>query len=280
MCVLSEFGGHILPAMCASDYHQRHEAHGPSRTLTGKSVSTRVVSETGGFESANGADGQGRASIDACVCIGRLQLGRQGPVAQLSLDGFTDVRVDHFGSFVSSPFSGGCSLTVCQAYDELVRMVLTTPLAVDDCLDTYDTLKLQLSLGDPPRPSSFELEMLSVIAERHGVSVRKQVSSPSVIGPWLAYHAKLLLEGASFRLLDTYMQGGDLVPPWTCHAQSLQGALLWVAITHQGKLLERRPSLVAHDSIFPQVGLTLTCRMNILKGLLRYKRALIASSYV
>ena len=254
VCVMSEFGGCVLPAMCADEHHQRREAPGPTQTLTGKSVLSLVLSETGGFESATGADGRSRAPNGAFVCIGRLQLGRQGPVAQLPLDGFTDVRVDHFGSLVYNPFTGGCALTLCRAYDELVRTVLTTPLAIDDCLDEYEDSTLQSTPHGLRRPSSFELELLQTVADRHGVRVHAQAGSPMAIRPWLVHYARRLLEGASFRLLDTYPQGGVRVLPWTCHAQSLQGALLWVAITHQGQLLESRPGLVMDDSSPSQVG--------------------------
>ena len=254
VCVVSEFGGCVLPAMCADEHHQRREAPGPTQTLTGKSVLSSVLSETGSFESANGADGQSWAPNGAFVCVERLQLGRQGPVAQLPLDGFTDVRVDRYDSLVHNPFTGGCSLTLCRAYDELVRMVLTTPMAIDDCLDEYNDSVLQLARRRPHRASSFELELLRTVANRHGVRVRASARSPMALRPWLVHHAKRLLEGTSFRLLDDHAQGGTHVPPWTCHAQSLQGALLWVAITHQGELLESCPGLVERDSSFSQVG--------------------------
>ena len=255
MCVLSELGGCVLPAMCAGEHHQRREASGPTQTLTGKSVLSLVLSETGGFESATGADGQSRAPIGASVCVGRLQLGRQGPVAQLSLDGFTDVRVDHSDSPVRCPFVGGCTLSLCQAYDELVRLVLTTPLVVDDCLDDYEDVNLQRSCPESGQLALLEISMLQTIAEAHGLSVRRRPASPLAIRSWLVYHAKLLFEGTSFRLLDSYAYCGDYVLPWTCHAQSLQGALLWVAITYQGKLFECCPGLVERDSSSSQVEL-------------------------
>ena len=272
VCVVSEFGGCVLPAMCADEHHQRREAPGPTQTLTGKSVLSLVLSETGGFESATGADGRSRAPNGAFVCIGRLQLGRQGPVAQLPLDGFTDVRVDHSDSPVRCPFVGGGILTLCQAYDELVRLVLTTPLAVHDCLDDFEAVNLQRSCPGSGQLASLELTMLQTIAEAHGVRVRDRPASPLAIRSWLVYHARLLVEGTSFRLLDSYAYCGDQVPPWTCHAQSLQGALLWVAITYQGELFECCPGLVERDSSSSQVelvhpplpsGLSFTCDSSV-----------------
>ena len=254
VCVVSEFGGCVLPAMCADEHHQRREAPGPTQTLTGKSVLSSVLSETGSFESATGADGQSWAPNGAYVCVERLQLGRQGPVAQLPLDGFTDVRVDRYDSLVHNPFTGGCSLTLCRAYDELVRMVLTTPLAIDECLDEYDDSALHPALHGLRRPSPFELELLQAVADKHGVRVHAQARPPSAIRPWLVHHAQLMLEGTSFRLLDTFPQGVEHVPPWTCHAQSLQGALLWVAVTHQGQLLESCPGSLVEGSSLSQVG--------------------------
>ena len=112
-CVLSQLGDSARQAMCAYDLHQRPLAHGPSQTLTGKSVFSCDLCDMEGLGSKISFDGQDRAPSRACVFNGRLQLGMQGPVAQPLLwgvffVGYLDVRVVYFDLPVDSSSSLDC----------------------------------------------------------------------------------------------------------------------------------------------------------------------------
>ena len=244
--------------MCVDDQHPRPQAPGPSQTLTGRSVFNPAVCESVGSGSATVADGRSQALSCAYVCIGRSN-GKQGPIAQSFYGShpgapFTDVRVDHFGSLVDNPFTGGCQSTLCRAYDELVRMVLATLTTIRSCIEEYDALMPQSACAILQSPTAFELDLLRAVADKYCVSLHGQVSPPLAIKPWLAYHAKLLLEGASIRLLDARVPSCHDIPPWTCHAQSLQGALLWVAVTYQSEFASLCPPSVEHIPLHSQVG--------------------------
>ena len=133
-------------------------------------------------------------------------------------------------------------------------MVLATLTTIRSCIEEYDALMPQSACAILQSPTAFELDLLRAVADKYRVSLHGQVSPPLAIKPWLAYHAKLLLEGASIRLLDARVPSCHDIPPWTCHAQSLQGALLWVAVTYQSEFASLCPLSVKHTPLHSQVG--------------------------
>ena len=195
-----------------------------------------------GYVLREGTFGFGEGGLGS-VQIGRLRWGMQGPAARsLVQDGFLEVRVDRHGSHVGNPFAGASAHKLCLAYDDLLRAVLVAPLSVDDDLRDYEGLRHDTLFGQALL-SPFEENLLTEIAERHGVHVHhRQRVRPASVRAWLVYHASLLVQGTSLVLQCWCLHGGVCSTPWVCHAQSLLGALLWVAVSARSELTST-PSL-------------------------------------
>ena len=174
--------------------------------------------------------GFGRDGLGS-VSIGRLRWGRQGPAArQLVQDGYQEVRVDRHSSRVGNPFCGASASKLCRAYDELMRAVLVTPLTLDEDLQHFQDPRHDAMAGQRP-PAPWEQSLLHAIAEKHEVLLHRQHVRPSDVRAWLVHYASLLLQGTSLTLHCWCFHGEESPEPWVCHAQSLRGALLWVATT-------------------------------------------------
>ena len=186
---------------------------------------------------ANGAASSGLIGHGS-IKIGRAHRGRQGPFARRSVqDDYIDVRVDRHGSHVGNPFAGAPVHRLCQAYDELLLAVLTVQLSVEEDLHDYEGLRQDSSYG-AALLTPFEETLLKTISEKHQVPVHRQRVRPLALRAWLVHHARLLQQGKSLCLWCCCTDDAALAPEWTCHAQSLMGALLWVSIT-----LPAEPSL-------------------------------------
>ena len=171
------------------------------------------------------------------VSIGRLRWGKQGPAARQSVqDGFLEVRVDRHGSHVGNPFAGAPVHQLCRAYDDMLRAVLAAPLSVDDGLHSFEGLRQDKTYGQALLTTA-EKTLLQKISEKHGVKVHPQRVRPLAVRDWLVHYASLLLQGRSLTLLCWCTHGGFLLPPLSCHSQSLMGALLWVVYTMRDELV-------------------------------------------
>ena len=171
------------------------------------------------------------------VSVGRLRRGRQGPTALHSVqEEVVHVRVDRHGSHVGNPFCAAHISRLCMAYDELLRTVLTVPLKVDECLHDYEGLK-QEAMPGMVLLTPFENKLLRTLADKHGVKIHRQRVRPLAVRAWLVYHASLLVKGVSLRLHCWCACGSLNLPPWSCHAQLLMGALLWLAHSWHADLL-------------------------------------------
>lgn len=174
--------------------------------------------------------GFGRDGLGS-VSIGRLRGGKQGPVARrLVQDGYQEVRVDRHSSYVGNPFCGAPAPQLCRAYDELMRAVLVTPLKIDEDLQHLQDPRHDAIAGQRS-PAPWEQSLLHAIANKHEVLLHHQHVRPSDVRAWLVHYASLLLQGISLSLHCWCLQGDESSEPWVCHAQSLKGALLWVATT-------------------------------------------------
>mmetsp|Transcript_64847 Transcript_64847/g.128211 ORF Transcript_64847/g.128211 Transcript_64847/m.128211 type:complete len:260 (+) Transcript_64847:186-965(+) len=216
------------------------------------------------FQGLGGPLGLGLGGLGS-VRIGRLKMGKQGPVSRHSVqDGYIEVRVDRHGSHVGNPFAGAPTAQLCRAYDELLLVVLTVPLVVDECLHDYEGLEQDSSFGRALL-TPYEKKLLQTIADKHGVKIHQsQRVSPFAVRAWLVYHAMLLLRGISFYLFCWCVHGYSHTPPWACHSQSLMGALLWVAVTLREQLAaadQRVPLLTAHQQVFLRHALLEHCML-------------------
>jgi len=192
------------------------------------------------------------------IIIEQLTWGGQGPAARFkAIEGFMQVHVDRHSSAVGNPFAGGSSLHVCQAYDELLSVVLTTPIQVNASFYEFVDI-LRFSDTRLRAPSVDESLLLQRLAFKHGVNVHHRPSpvSPFAVRAWLVFHAALLVHGRSIALYCWCTRGcicccGNglpTIPRWTCHAQSLAGALIWLACRYRAQLqaLQFPPSVWDH----------------------------------
>ena len=191
------------------------------------------------------------------VSAERLRMGRQGPVARTSVsEGYIDVRVDMHGSRVGNPFHGADAARLCRAYDELLHLLLTVTISVDECLRDFEDAGQDASY-ESIELTPLERRMLSSVAEKHGVKVHRRHVQPSAVTPWLVYHAKLLSLGQSLRLLAWGASDVEGPLPHFCHAHLLMGALLWLASSRREELLISSSSTSLPGSLALQVRLLL-----------------------
>lgn len=189
------------------------------------------------------ADGSASSGLvgHGSIKIGRAGRGRQGPFARHSVqDDYIDVRVDRHGSHVGNPFAGAPVERLCKAYDELLHAVLTTQLSVEEALYDYEGLRQDSSYG-AAFLTPFEESLLKTIAATHHVPVHRQRVRPLALRAWLVFHARLLQQGSSLCLWCCCIDDAALAAEWTCHAQSLLGALLWLSV-----MLPAEPLLAQH----------------------------------
>ena len=200
-------------AMGASDDIQRRQAHGPSQTLNGR-------------------------SDISLVRVGRLNRGRQAPaVARVCDDGYISVRVDRRGSHVGNPFCSAPTARLCQAYNELLRTMLTVQIDIDESRRDFDGMSKD-TFSTEALLTSFEETLLHSISEKHHVRVHGQRVRPLDLRAWLVHHAQLLPQGHNLQLHSGCACGTlGLLAPWTCHARLLAGALLWLAHVRRADLL-------------------------------------------
>ena len=188
---------------------------------------------------SNGLDGFGSISID------RLRWGKQGPTVRHSVQhDYLLVRVDRHGSHVGNPFAGAPVERLCKAYDELLHAVVTTPFSVEEALHDYEGLR-QDSMYGAAMLTPLEEELLATISEKHSVPIHQQRVRPFALRAWLVYHARLLQQGQSLSLHCWCTCDAALAREWTCHAQSLMGALLWLSLTLPAEHLLAQPCAVA-----------------------------------
>ena len=177
------------------------------------------------------ADGSASTGLDGygSIRVGQLFRSKQGSVARQPLqNGHLNVRVDRHDSHVGNPFAGAPVQRLCKAYDELLHAVLTTQISVEEELQNYEALRQDSSYG-AAFLTPFERALLQTIADKHQVPVHRQRVRPLALRAWLVYHARLLQQGQSLCLYCWCMCSSALVPDWSCHAQSLMGALLWLS---------------------------------------------------
>jgi hypothetical protein len=164
------------------------------------------------------------------INLGRLRWGSQGPTPRVSVqDGYLLVRVDRHGSQVGNPFIGAPIIRLCKAYDELLQSMLTWPLSVEECLREYEGSLQDVSPVSAVLLTPFEKALLQRLAVKHSVSIHEQCVRPLALRGWLVFHALLLLRGRSLSLHCWCACGAMELPSWSCHGQSLMGALLWLA---------------------------------------------------
>jgi hypothetical protein len=175
------------------------------------------------------------------IRIERLQWGKQGPSARHSVqDDYLQVRVDRHGSHVGNPFAGAPVERLCKAYDELLLAVLTTQLSVEEALHDYEGLRQDSSYG-AALLSPLEEALLKTISEKHAVPLHRQRVRPLALRAWLVHHARLLQQGQSLSLFCWCTCNAALAREWTCHAQLLMGALLWLSLTLPAEPLLAQP---------------------------------------
>ena len=212
-CVCDRGDASFSAAIGASDDIRRRQAHGPSQTLNGR-------------------------SDFGLVRVGRLNRGRQTPaVARVCDDGYISVRVDQRGSHVGDPFCSAPTARLCQAYNELLRTMLTVQIDIDESRRDFDGMSKD-TFPTEALLTPFEETLLHSISERHHVRVHWQRVRPLDLRAWLVHHAQLLLQGHHLQL-DCWCACGALgsLAPWACHAQLLAGALLWLAHVRRADLL-------------------------------------------
>ena len=180
------------------------------------------------------AEGGGRGRDCTCTAFRQLGVvvvvgsgGLQGE-AVCATDGTTlDVQVGGF-SMVANPFTGGPRKHICEAYDDLLGLVMTEDLDLDRLASDFHRLHQEIHSG-VVSAGPVERRLLDGIAQRHGLCLRREACGFSVAGlrAWVGYHVQLLRSGRSLGLCDPSYRSP--CPPWTCPAQSLVGALAWAA---------------------------------------------------
>jgi hypothetical protein len=203
------------------------QGSGPTPTLQkGKSETYVQSSGENRADIESAAYGQGGMGS---VSIGRLTWGTQGPTPRILVqDGCVSVMVDRHGSRVGNPFCGAPRRRLCEAYDELLMTVMTMRFTVEDALHDYEELRRSDVLAVVLLTTE-EKQLLRIIAEKHRVRVHSQPVKPLDVRAWLVHHAALLVGGQSLRLYCWCLCGDVHSPAWSCHAQSLMGALLWLS---------------------------------------------------
>ena len=128
---------------------------------------------------------------------------------------------------VGNPFVGAPRRQLCEAYDELLQLILLGDLDFDRLALDFHRL-LDEHGQSPALTPSMDRFLLLEIAARHGTRVadhcldRTRVDG---IRAWVGYHARRLRAGYSLCLLCHCVEGQcDL---WCCHGQCLAGALTW-----------------------------------------------------
>jgi len=201
----------------------------------------RMISSTQQGAVAWGAAGRGMGLGAGmrlgAVSVGRLMWAKRGPVVAHSVeDGFLKVGVDRHTSLVGNPFTGAPIERLCRAYDDLLHTMLLIDLQVDEGLHHYqglqDGLDPSAGLLEP-----YELALLQDVARRHTVKIHVALVRPCLVRAWLCHHALLLVQGQSLLLLCWCLKSKlESAVPWSCHAQSLAGALYWFVETHLEQL--------------------------------------------
>ena len=131
-------------------------------------------------------------------------------------------------SLVANPFVEGPRTRRCQAFDELLSLVLTDDLDFDRVHDDYHRM-LDERRGGLLRSTPVERQLLICLAEKHNVGLDESLVdafSIDALHIWLRHHARQMLTGHSLLLVCDCVVGD--CPFWTCHGQSLAGALLWL----------------------------------------------------
>ena len=206
--------------------------------LTGEEVGDFQSSSTGAPNLTSlalrwAADGSASNGLDGfgSISIGRLQWGKQGHTARHSVqDGYLEVRVDRHSSHVGNPFARAPVERLCKAFDELLHTVLAVQFSVEEALHDYEGLRQDSSYGEALL-TPLEEALLKTISEKHSVPIHYQRVRPFALRAWLVYHARLIQRGQSLSLHCWCTCDAALAREWTCHAQSLMGALLWLSLT-------------------------------------------------
>lgn len=167
-------------------------------------------------------------SWGSCVIVGKRYAGNEELAARSMEPTRLDVLIDRQNSMVGNPFMAlrtGSSCT--RAFDELLAHVLLNDMNFDRVLPQYHRLYDDFQRGTS-RSEPVMRRLLLEISLKHDVGVDEafaQLLSADSIRSWVVHHAVILRSGQHLRLLGHDAEGA--CPPWTCHGQSLAGALLW-----------------------------------------------------
>lgn len=227
----------------------RLQGHGPSSASRGNPASSVCMSSGStstpiSFQSLACRLCQGGGLPAACTCelfqrwgswvvvgrCGRSESERRADSVMgeaHALPSVVDVVVDR-DTMVGSPFVGGSNSQLCEAFDELLGHLLTSDIEFDRLAKNYQRCidEHQASMESPGSHL-----LLREVAAKHDVQLhccaeRFQVEH---VRAWVGFHAGLLRSGRCLRLLCHCVEGS--CPLWSCHAQSLAGALTWAVTT-------------------------------------------------
>jgi hypothetical protein len=162
-------------------------------------------------------------SWGSCVIVGKLNATDE----ELWRSAGAGVPIDRHYSMVGNPFVCAHRELLCRAFDELLGHVLLNDMDFDRVLPLYYRLSDEQQSG-AIRAEPATRRLLLEISRKHGVIIHKRYAtrcSAEALRSWVAHHALLMLSGQPLRLLCHCAEGA--CPDWTCHGQSLAGALLW-----------------------------------------------------
>ena len=177
----------------------------------------------GGESASSGGGGR--------VVVGRLR-GEEGwrySAEYGATLGMVEVFIDRT-SMVGNPFSGADSQRLNMVYDELLGLIVQSDFDfirhVDDYSRFYDDHLARRADG-----THLDMALLRRVAEARGVHLHERDSHARLfcvahVRAWLCFHASLLASGQSLCLMCHCAEGA--CPAWSCHGQSLAGALVWL----------------------------------------------------
>ena len=201
------------------------EGSGPTPTFQqGKSVTTFVPSSPPSLATCGLLQPWG-----SCVIVGKRYAGNEELAARSVESTRLDVLIDRQTSMAGNPFMARRTGSSCtRAFDEMLAHILLNDLNFDRVLSRYHRLFDDFQSGTS-RSEPVMRRLLLEISLKHDVEVNEafaQLLTADSIRSWVAHHAVILRSGQHLRLLGHDAEGS--CPPWTCHGQSLAGALLWV----------------------------------------------------
>lgn len=215
--------------------HAGHEQHPSSSARLGRANLRAVDCDVITFQSLACSLCQGSGLPASCSCELFQRWGSWVVVGSYaergdgqregSVGGWADVVVDK-DSMVGNPFERAPRQRLCEAYNELLRHILTSDIEFDRLASGYQRCvdEHRASMDSP-----VSRRLLQEIASKHDVRLHgcAERFCADHVRAWVGFHAQLLRTGRCIRLLCHGAIGR--CPPWTSHAQGLAGALTWAA---------------------------------------------------